>query len=101
MAHICKSSYSGDRDQEDEVRSQLWANSSQNIPHKNRAGGVAQVVEHLPSQHEAWSETPVLPKNPRKTQKRPLRTHLHRSVLYCKQWQKLKTKEPYILGMVE
>jgi hypothetical protein len=48
--HTCNPSYSGDRDQEDLGLKTVHANSSRDpiskIPKK--AGGVAEVVEHLP-----------------------------------------------------
>jgi hypothetical protein len=36
---------------------------SQKYPTKKRAGGMAQVVEHLPSKCEALSSTPILQNN--------------------------------------
>jgi hypothetical protein len=50
-----------------------WANSSQDpisekTQNKKRAGGVAQVVEHLPSKYEAVSSSHNTDKNKQKQQ---------------------------------
>jgi hypothetical protein len=62
--------------QEAEIRkitigNQSWANSSKDpilkIPNtKKGAGGVAQVVEHLPSKHEALNSSPNTVKKKKK-----------------------------------
>jgi hypothetical protein len=60
VAHTCNPSNSGGRHQEDRVLRPVQVNSSQDpinssqdpilkIPNTKRAGGVPQVVEHLPS----------------------------------------------------
>jgi hypothetical protein len=38
----------------------------ENIQHKKRAGGMAQVVECLPTKHETMSQTPVPKKKKKK-----------------------------------
>jgi hypothetical protein len=56
VVHTCNPSYSGGRDQEDHSSKLVRANSSRDpistIPNKKMAGGVAQVVEQLPSKCE-------------------------------------------------
>jgi hypothetical protein len=46
VAHTCNPSYSGGRNKEDHGSKTLK---------KERAGGVSQVAEHLPTKHEALS----------------------------------------------
>jgi hypothetical protein len=50
-------SYSGGREQKECDSKPAWANSLwdslKNTEHKNRTGGVAHVVQCLPSKHEA------------------------------------------------
>jgi hypothetical protein len=62
VAHTCNPSYSGGRDQEDQGSKPAWANSLQDPilknPTQKRAGGVTQVVERLPSKHEALNLNP-------------------------------------------
>jgi hypothetical protein len=63
MAHTCNPSYSRDRDQEDFSSKPGQTNSLlepilKKIPSQKRAGGVAQVEEHLPSKSEAQSSNP-------------------------------------------
>jgi hypothetical protein len=41
------------------VRRQSHANSSQDPISKNLTGGVAQVLEHLPSKYEALVQSPL------------------------------------------
>jgi hypothetical protein len=61
VAHTCNPSYSEGKDQEDRGLKSAWENSSRDpilkIPntHKKKAGGVAQVVECLPSKYKAMS----------------------------------------------
>jgi hypothetical protein len=59
VAHAYNPSYSGGRDREDQGSKPGQADSLQEPISKNpsqkRAGGVAQMVEHLPSKHEALS----------------------------------------------
>jgi hypothetical protein len=69
VAHNCNPSYSGGRDQEDHSSKPAQANSfgdpiSQRNPSQKRASGVAQVIEFLPSKHEALSSTLPPQKNP-------------------------------------
>jgi hypothetical protein len=62
MAHTGNPSYLGSRDQEDGILKPAWANSLWNPiskkPNTNRAGGLTQVIECLPSKHEALSSNP-------------------------------------------
>jgi hypothetical protein len=58
VAHTYNPSYSGGREQEDHGSKLAWTYSSRNstskIPNtKKRAGGMAQVVELLPSKYKA------------------------------------------------
>jgi hypothetical protein len=60
VAHTCDPSYSGVRDQKDHCsksREIVQKTLSQKYPTQKRAGRVTQVVEHLPSKHEALSTT--------------------------------------------
>jgi hypothetical protein len=62
VAHTCNPSYSGGRDQEDHGSKPAQAYSLRDpnlkIHNTKRAGGVAQVVEHLSSKSEALSPKP-------------------------------------------
>jgi hypothetical protein len=57
MTHTCNPTYSGGRDQEDHGSKPagqiVHKTLSRNYPKQKRGGGVAQVVECLPSKHEA------------------------------------------------
>jgi hypothetical protein len=59
VTHTCNSSYSGDRDRRISVQGQpreiVQETYLENTQHKKGAGGVAQVVEHLPCKCEALS----------------------------------------------
>jgi hypothetical protein len=59
VAHACNSSYSGGKDQENHSSKSAQGNNLQDpiskILTQQRAGGVAQVVKHLPSKHETLS----------------------------------------------
>jgi hypothetical protein len=59
VAHTCNPRYSGGRDQKDQLeanpRQIVHKTLSQNYSRQNRAGGVAQVVDGLPSNCEALS----------------------------------------------
>jgi hypothetical protein len=60
VAHVCNSSFSGGRVQEDRGSKLAWANSwsdpiLKKILHENRASGVAHVVECVPSKPEVLS----------------------------------------------
>jgi hypothetical protein len=63
VAHAYNPSYSRGKDQEDCSSRPIWANSSvdpiSKIPNTKRAGGVAQVVEHLLSKCEALGSSPI------------------------------------------
>jgi hypothetical protein len=65
VACVCNPSYSGSRDQEGYRFKASWRQIvpeilSQKTQYKNRAGGVAQVVECLPSKPaEALSSSPI------------------------------------------
>jgi hypothetical protein len=52
LAHACNPSYSGGRQQEDQGLKPALGITSK-IPNTKRVGGVTQVVECLPSKHEA------------------------------------------------
>jgi hypothetical protein len=63
VAHTCNPSYSGGRDQEDGSSKPSQANGSQDPILKKYstqkwAGGVVQIVEHLPNKCEALSSNP-------------------------------------------
>jgi hypothetical protein len=71
VAHTCNSSYSGGRDQEDccakPVQGRWFARSyleknQQQQQQKNKAGGVAEMEECLPSKLRPSVQTLVLPK---------------------------------------
>jgi hypothetical protein len=59
LPSACNSNYSGGRDQEDHGSKPAQGHSSKDpilkIPNIKKAGGVAQVVEHLSSKCEALS----------------------------------------------
>jgi hypothetical protein len=64
VAHACNPSYLGDRDQEDYGSKPDWENGLQDpilnkTNTKSRAGGVAQVIERLPSKYEVLNSNPV------------------------------------------
>jgi hypothetical protein len=71
--HAYNPSYSGSRDQEDHGSKPVWTNSLRDsiseYPIQKRAGGVAQVVEHLPSKCEAKFKPHCCQKNQNKTKK--------------------------------
>jgi hypothetical protein len=53
VAHACNPSYSGSKDQEDSGSKPGQANSGKKTPkNQNRAGGLAPVVELLPSKQQ-------------------------------------------------
>jgi hypothetical protein len=62
VAHAYNLSYSGGRDQEDHSSKPAWTNGSQDHISKNPSqkstDGVAQLVEHLPSNHESPGSIP-------------------------------------------
>jgi hypothetical protein len=62
MAHACNPSYPGAEIRRITVQSQpqqmVHETLSQKYPSQKRAGGVTQVVEHLPSKHEPWVQMP-------------------------------------------
>jgi hypothetical protein len=65
VIHTCNPIYSEAEIRKIEVQSQPRANSSQgptSKKKKKRAGGVAQVVEDLPSKREALRSNPMLKK---------------------------------------
>jgi hypothetical protein len=63
LAYIYNPCYSGSRDQEDRSSKPAWANSLRDpmskYPTQEGAGGVAQVVEQLPSKHETLNFNPI------------------------------------------
>jgi hypothetical protein len=67
VAHTCNLSYSGGRDQEDCGSKPTWQAVHKILSLKyatqNRAGGVAQVVAHMPGKHVALSLRPSTAKN--------------------------------------
>jgi hypothetical protein len=67
VAHACNPSYLGVRDREDRGSRPAAVNKVRpylkNTQHKKRAGGVAQMVQHLPSKHKALSSNPSTKKN--------------------------------------
>jgi hypothetical protein len=72
VAHTCNPSYSGSRDEKDGGLKSAQGNSSwdpiSKIPStkQNRAGTVAQVVEHLPTKCKALSSNPTPTKKKKK-----------------------------------
>jgi transposase len=72
VAHACNPSYSGGRDQKDQVQDQLrqivHETQSRKNPSQKRAGGVAQVVE--PSRYKVLSSNPSTTKKRKKKRER-------------------------------
>jgi hypothetical protein len=69
VTHTCNTSYLGGRDQEDRGSRQNQAKSEtlfKNNLKAKRAGGVAQVIEHLPSKLKALHLSPIQPKDKNK-----------------------------------
>jgi hypothetical protein len=88
VAHACNPSYSGGR-LEDRSSKPAWANSSQeptskNTQHKKtKAGGVPQVVEHLPSKCEARSSNPSIGKKKEKESKKNEHSEKKQACVYA------------------
>jgi hypothetical protein len=70
VSYACNPSYSGGRDQEDCCLKPAQENSSPELilknPSQKRACGMAQVVDCLPSRHEALGTNPITAKKKKK-----------------------------------
>jgi hypothetical protein len=74
VAHICNTSYSGGRDQENRDWKLTWTNSSRDpiskIPNAKRADRVAQELERLPGKGEVWNSNLSTASLPHKKKKK-------------------------------
>jgi hypothetical protein len=70
VAPACNPSYSGGRDQEDDGSRPAWKTLSWKYPTQNRPGGVAQVIERLPSKCEALTSNPSTTTKKKKKKKK-------------------------------